>query len=62
MKEISEVLSKDLPHLRVDLYEINGDIYFGELTFTHFSGLVPFKPNEWDNIFGEWIKLPNYVR
>ena len=59
MKELSEVLSKDFSHLRVDLYEINGNIYFGELTFTHFSGLVPFNPIEWDYKFGEWIKLPN---
>lgn len=61
MKELSEVLSKDLPHLRVDLYEINGNIYFGELTFTHLSGLVPFNPIEWDHKFGEWINLPNFT-
>ncbi len=62
MKELSEVLSKDLRHLRVDLYEINGNIYFGELTFTHLSGLIPFNPIEWDYKFGEWIKLPNFAR
>lgn len=58
MKELSEVLSNEHSHLRVDLYEINGRIYFGELTFFHFSGLVPFNPIEWDNKFGEWINLP----
>ena len=58
MVEIASVLSKDLPHLRVDLYDINGHIYFGELTFYHFSGFTPFVPLEWDYKFGEMISLP----
>ncbi len=57
MKEIAEKLSKNIPHVRVDLYEINGQVYFGELTFYHFGGLVPFEPDEWDYKFGEWLKL-----
>ena len=62
MKELSEVLSYDQPHIRVDFYEVYGKIYFGELTFFHFSGLVPFNPIDWDYKFGEWIKLPSVVR
>lgn len=62
MKELSEVLSNGQPHLRVDFYEVNGKIYFGELTLFHWSGLVPFNPIEWDYRFGEWIKLPSVVR
>ncbi|MBQ7410444.1 MAG: glycosyl transferase [Clostridia bacterium] len=58
MIKISELLSKDLIHARVDLYNINGKIYFGEITFFHWSGLVPFVPEEWDYKFGEWIQLP----
>lgn len=58
MVEIASTLSKDLPHLRVDLYDINGQIYFGELTFYHFSGFTPFVPLEWDYKFGEMINLP----
>lgn len=58
MVEISERLSQGVPHVRVDLYNINGRIYFGELTFFHWSGLVPFVPEEWDSIFGRWLKLP----
>lgn len=58
MIELSEILSKDFPHVRVDLYDINGHIYFGELTFFHFSGNVPFEPNEWDYKIGEWLELP----
>lgn len=55
---LSETLSKGFPHVRVDLYDINGKIYFGELTFFHFSGNVPFVPEEWDYKIGEWLDLP----
>lgn len=58
MLDLSRKLSKGFPHVRVDLYDINGDIYFGELTFFHFSGNVPFEPEEWDYKVGEWLKLP----
>lgn len=58
MKRIAAILSKDMPHVRVDLYDINGHIYFGELTFFHFSGNMPFEPEEWDYKIGEWLKLP----
>jgi len=57
MIEISKQLSEKIPHVRVDLYNINGKIYFGELTFFHFSGMEPFKPKYWDEKFGEQIKL-----
>mgnify|MGYP004606237925 CR=1 FL=1 len=57
MKKLAEKLSKDIPHVRVDFYEVNGKVYFGELTFTHWSGLVPFEPEKWDHILGEWIDL-----
>lgn len=59
MLEISEILSKNMPHVRVDFYEVNGKLYFGELTFYHFSGFMPFTPCKWDDIFGSWIELPN---
>lgn len=58
MLELSRRLSKGFRHVRVDLYNINGNIYFGELTFFHFSGNVPFIPEEWDYKIGEWLKLP----
>lgn len=58
MKVLAEKLSKGIPHLRVDFYEVDGKIYFGELTFSHWSGMVPFEPEEWDIIFGSWIQLP----
>ena len=59
MKELAEILSKDIPHLRVDFYEINGKIYFGELTFSHWAGMVPFEPEEYDLILGNWIDISN---
>lgn len=57
MKELAAKLSQGHPHLRVDFYDINGKIYFGELTFYHWSGTTPFDPKEWDYKFGSWINL-----
>ena len=62
MKEIATILSKGFPHVRVDLYDIKGHIYFGELTFFHFSGNVPFVPAEWDKIIGDWLTLPQIIK
>ena len=59
MTALASKLSSGHPHVRVDFYDINGKIYFGELTFFHMSGMSPFKPEEWDYTFGSWIKLPN---
>ena len=57
MISISEKLSKNIPFLRVDLYNVNGKIYFGELTFYPSAGLGCFTPEEWDLRLGELIKL-----
>ncbi len=59
MLEIARKLSKDFPHVRVDLYYEKGKIYFGELTFFHFSGLTPFWPKKYDYIFGEYFDIKN---
>ena len=58
MIEIAEKLGEGIPHCRVDLYNISGEIYFGEITFFHWSGMKKFEPEEWDYKFGSWIKLP----
>ena len=58
MKKLAEKLSAHIPHLRVDFYEVNGKAYFGELTFSHWSGMMPFEPEKWDEEFGKWITLP----
>ena len=59
MRTLAEKLSAGIPQLRVDFYEVDGKVYFGELTFFHWTGLVPFKPEQWDYTFGEWIELPS---
>lgn len=59
MISLSEKLSEGIPHVRVDLYNIRGKIYFGELTFFHWSGLVPFEPEEWDKTIGDMLILPH---
>ena len=58
MKELAAKLSAETPQLRVDFYEVDGRVYFGEMTFFHCSGLAPFHPEEWDKTFGDWVKLP----
>lgn len=50
-------LSKDIPHVRVDFYECNEKIYFGEMTFYHFSGFVKFEPEYYDELFGKYINI-----
>ncbi len=58
MKRIAEILSHGIPHIRVDLYEVDNKVLFGELTFFHFGGFTPFEPQEWDRTFGNFLNLP----
>ncbi len=62
MKKIAAKLSDGIPHVRIDLYEVNGRVYFGEYTFFHWGGCGSFEPEEWLTIMGEWIKLPEEKR
>ena len=59
MKEIAEKLAKGIPHIRVDLYEVNDKILFGELTFFDSSGLSKFKPAIWDYKIGQLLDISN---
>ncbi len=59
MLRIAKKLANGFPYVRIDLYLINGKIYFGEFTFTHAGGFGRFVPDEWENIIGGWIKLPS---
>lgn len=61
MITVAEKLSEGIPHVRVDLYNINGKIYFGEMTFFHWSGFKEFEPEKYDKIFGDWITLPKEI-
>lgn len=57
MMELASRLSEGIPQVRIDFYEKDGNIYFGEYTFCHFGGFVPFEPDSMDYRFGEWIEL-----
>lgn len=59
MWNLAKELSCGQPFLRVDFYEVNDSIYFGELTFYPTSGFGGFEPKEWDYKFGEMIDLSN---
>lgn len=58
MIAIAEKLSDNLPFLRVDLYNVNGKILFGEMTFYPASGMEEFKPNGVDIEIGDMLTLP----
>lgn len=59
MKILASKLSKGIPEVRVDFYDVNGHVYFGEFTLFHHGGMVKFHPVDWDYTFGSWITLPN---
>lgn len=57
MKQLSEIISKDIPCLRVDFYYAQGRVYVGELTFYHSGGFAKVSPSDWDQKLGAWIHL-----
>jgi len=59
MLELAERLSKGYPFLRVDFYNADGHIYFGELTLYPASGLLEFYYPGNDEMLGSWLKLPD---
>lgn len=59
MIELSKKLSKDVPFLRVDLYEVQGKVLFSELTFCPCGGLMKFTPPEDDKRVGRMLRLPS---
>lgn len=58
MKEYAEILSEPFPFSRIDLYNIDGEIIFGEITFFHTGGLNRIDPEKYQKILGSWITLP----
>lgn len=60
MVEIAEKLSKGFPELRVDLYNIDGKIYFGELTFTSQGGFMDFFTPEFNRILGDKFDIHDF--
>ena len=59
MLELASMLSKGFPHVRTDFYNIEGKIYFGELTLYHESGYAVYTPPELGIKMGDWLKLPS---
>lgn len=55
MKQAASKLASGTPQVRVDFYEVDGQFYFGEMTFFHCSGFVKFHPDSWDETLGSWM-------
>ena len=58
MVHFAKTLSENFPQVRVDFYNLNGKIYFGEMTFYSGAGYELFSPPEWDLKLGQMIQLP----
>ncbi|WP_127845093.1 ATP-grasp fold amidoligase family protein [Psychroflexus aestuariivivens] len=58
MVEITRKLAQKFPFVRVDLYNINGKILFGEMTFYPSDGRTSFYPEKYNKIIGDYITLP----
>ncbi len=58
MVRLAEKLSADIPFARIDFYECDGRLYFGEITLYPGCGYEEFMPEEWDEILGSWLELP----
>ena len=57
MKKLAAELSEGIKFVRIDLYEISGEVYFGEFTFFHAGGFWPMNPDEWEKKLGDRIDL-----
>ena len=62
MVRIAETLCKPFPFVRCDLYEINGKIYFSEMTFTPAKGTLILDDDSADTKMGEWLDISHYVQ
>lgn len=58
MKDLAAKLADGIPFVRIDFFDVDGHVYFGEFTFFDWAGMQPFADN-WDEILGELIKLPS---
>lgn len=58
MISIARKLSENEIHVRIDLFEVDGKIYFSEKTYYSASGFSLFEKDEYDELLGSWIQLP----
>lgn len=61
MREAAGKLAKGRAFSRIDFYQVDNEIYFGEITFYPTSGMGGFAPEEWDLKMGQLISLPGTV-
>lgn len=61
MVELVKILSDNFSHVRVDLYNVNGKIYFGEMTFTNSSGFEKIEPETADRKLGDLWKIDSTI-
>lgn len=61
MVAISEKLASKFPFVRVDLYEVDGQIYFGEMTFTPAKGTLILDDDKCDYEIGEWLDISSFI-
>lgn len=62
MKRVCRELAKDIPFARIDLYEVSGKEYFGEITLYPAGGFGTFTPSEWNMKLGDLLKLEGEFR
>lgn len=57
MKKMGTEIAKDFSYVRVDFYDVDGKLYFGEITFFHGGGFDVIIPSEYDIFFGNKLNL-----
>ena len=62
MHEFGKVIAKGMHYIRVDFYDVDGKLYFGEITLYHGGGFDKFVPSENDLKYGKMIHLPNCTK
>ena len=62
MVKMAEDLAKEFPFVRVDLYCVDGKIYFSEMTFTPAKGTLIFVDDKADYEIGEWLDISKYIK
>jgi hypothetical protein len=62
MITMAEKIAVNIPFARIDFYDIEGNPYFGEVTFFPGDGFEEFNPEEWDSIMGGWLELPGIAK
>lgn len=60
MIRLAERLAVGNPFMRVDFYDSNGKVYFGEITFFPAGGMGKFEPENWDKVLGDMINLESF--